>query len=121
MPSDIQQDPSADNFVHFRDEDFDNSNEMVLNRYKYFNGTSGNSPVDENSTYIKSATTIPDIEDINRDNTMGEGESYYEYHISMRPQDLEVADQLAVKMQQRTRLTWNGFVQSYVPSKFNRS
>ena len=95
VPSDIQQDPSADNFVHFRDENFDNSNEMVLNRYKYFNGTSGNSPVDENSTYIKSATTIPDIEDINRDNTMGEGESYYEYHISMRPQDLEVADQLA--------------------------
>jgi cell surface protein SprA len=95
VPSNIQQDPSADNFVHFRDENFDNSNEMVLNRYKEFCGTSGNSPVDANSEYIKSATTIPDIEDINRDNTMGEGESYYEYHISLRPQDLENADQLA--------------------------
>ena len=95
VPANIEADPSADNFKHFREQSFDNTNTMVLNRYKDFNGTHGNSPVDANSTYIKSATTIPDIEDINRDNTMGEGESYYEYHISMRPEDIEAADQTA--------------------------
>ena len=43
------------------------------------------------------------------------------FTLGQRSQAQEVADQLAVKMQQRTRLTWIGFVQSYVPSKFNRS
>lgn len=95
VPAKINNDPSGDNFVHFREESFDAANAMVLDRYKAFNGTHGNSPVDADAKFIKSATTIPDIEDINRDNTMGEGESYYEYHISMRPQDLQYANQVA--------------------------
>jgi hypothetical protein len=43
------------------------------------------------------------------------------FTLGQRSQAQEVADQLAVKMQQRTRLTWQGFVQQYKPSSFNRS
>ena len=43
------------------------------------------------------------------------------FTIGQRAQAQEVADQLAVKMQQRTRVTWQGFVQQYTPSRFNRS
>ncbi len=92
IPASIDADPAGDNFKHYRNEDFNSTSSKVIERYKSFNGVHGNSPVDNSSSFVASATTIPDIEDINRDNTMNEGESYYEYHISMRPQDLEISD-----------------------------
>ena len=62
----------------------------VIERYKNFNGTDGNSPTQDQTglDYVSTATTLPDIEDLNRDNTLSEGESYYEYKISLRPIDL---------------------------------
>ena len=42
-------DPSADNFHYFRGSDFDNQSTSILNRYKKFNNTEGNSVTTENS------------------------------------------------------------------------
>src|SRR5690606_1361674 len=36
------------------------------------------------------STLLPDGEDINRDNNMNEAEEYYQYRISLRPQDMQV-------------------------------
>ena len=36
------------------------------------------------------------MEDINRDNTLSETESYYQYKVSMRPQDLNVGKNYVV-------------------------
>ncbi|MFM7023500.1 MAG: cell surface protein SprA [Flavobacteriales bacterium] len=97
IPLAVANDPSADDFRHYRDENFNTAQTKVIDRYKEFSGVDGNSPASTNSNFLASATTIPDIEDLNRDNTLNEGESYYQYHISLRPQDLEIQDQEAGK------------------------
>ncbi len=94
IPSNIANDPSADNYQYFRGTTLDRQEANIIKRYKNFNGPDGNSPTQESTglDYVSTATTLPDIEDLNRDNTLSEGESYYEYKISMRPEDLEEAD-----------------------------
>jgi cell surface protein SprA len=88
----ILADPSNDDFHYFRGKDYDNQQLGILERYKKYNGQEGNSPTSEMSPedYPTSGSTLPDMEDINRDNTLSETESYYQYKISMRPQDFRV-------------------------------
>ncbi len=83
-------DPSNDDYHYFRGSDFDTVNNGiglgVLARYKRYNSPQGNSPItDPKSSYATSSTTIPESEDINRDNTLNEGESYFQYRIDMTP------------------------------------
>ncbi len=59
----------------------------IFDRYKYYNGTEGNSPVNVTDTN-RGSTTVPDVEDINRDNTMNTINAYYEYSIKVSPADL---------------------------------
>ncbi|MEQ8324758.1 MAG: cell surface protein SprA [Vicingaceae bacterium] len=75
----ILQDPAADNFRYFRDAS-DSRNENIAQRYKDYNGLEGNSPV-STGDFAASSTTLPDIEDINRDNTSSSNEAYYQYRI----------------------------------------
>ncbi len=83
-------DISSDNFNFFRSTEFDNNNASVLTRYKNFNNTEGNSPTANQSTesYPTSSTTYPDVEDINKDQTMNTVESYFEYKVSLNRNDL---------------------------------
>ncbi|NQU54048.1 MAG: cell surface protein SprA [Bacteroidetes bacterium] len=85
-------DPSSDNFHYFRGSDYDNQELDILSRYKEYNGPEGNSPTTEMSpeNYPTSASTIPDIEDINNDNTLNEYERYYQYKVSMRHNDMQL-------------------------------
>ena len=82
-----QPDPSADNFQYFL-----NTTGNVLERYKSFNGQEGNSPVDVTDTNRGNSTT-PDVEDINRDNTMNTINAYYEYGIKINPTSLATVGQ----------------------------
>ena len=83
-------DPAADNFQFFRGANLDARNASLITRYKDFNNTQGNSPTLNQSTeaYPTSSTTYPDVEDINKDQTMNTVESYYEYKISMNQANL---------------------------------
>ncbi|HLA55843.1 MAG TPA: cell surface protein SprA [Flavobacterium sp.] len=72
-------DPAEDNYQYFL-----SAGGSVLERYKKYNGTQGNSPVDV-SDNNRGSTTVPDVEDINRDNTMNTINAYYEYGINIRP------------------------------------
>ncbi len=85
-------DPSSDNYKYFRGTDYDTQSASILTRYKQFNNTEGNSPTANNSkeSYPTSATSYPDVEDINRDQTMNTVESYYEYKVSLNKADLVV-------------------------------
>lgn len=87
-------DPAGDNFHHFRGSDFDDSQLDILARYKHYNGVEGNSTASEDSPekYDVSSKTVPDVEDINQDNTLNEYERYFQYKISLRPQDLVVGE-----------------------------
>ncbi|NQV78272.1 MAG: cell surface protein SprA, partial [Lutibacter sp.] len=85
-------DPANDNYSYFRSSEYDNNNASVLTRYKRYNNTQGNSPTNNLSTesYPTSATTYPDTEDIDKDQTMNSVESYYQYKVSLNKNDLVV-------------------------------
>ncbi len=74
-----EKDPAADDYAYYL-----NTRGSVLERYKNYNGVDGNSAVDINDAN-RGASTVPDVEDINRDNTMNTINAYYEYSIDMKP------------------------------------
>ena len=88
-------DPAGDDYHYYRGSDYDADEVSILDRYKRYNGMEGNSPPTEGSTesYGTAATLMPDIEDINSDNTLNEYEKYYSYRISLRPGQLAVGQQ----------------------------
>jgi cell surface protein SprA len=94
----ILTDPSSDDFHYFRGSDYDSKQLGILDRYKRYNGLDGNSPTSEMSkeSYPTSGSTLPDMEDINRDNTLSETESYYQYKVSIRPGDIKVGSNYVV-------------------------
>ena len=85
----IEDDPSNDDFVHYLDERLDNAQSSILDRYKRYNNPEGNSSVATGATSRQSYST-PDVEELGTDNTMNENEAYYQYRISLRPQDMVV-------------------------------
>ncbi len=83
-------DPANDNYHFYRGTDYDALNNGdglgVLGRYKKYNNPQGNSPITSaNATYATSSTTLPESEDINRDNTLSQSESYFQYRIDLAP------------------------------------
>jgi len=88
----VQNDASTDNYNYFRSTEYDNDPKYsdVLERYKKFNGPDGNSPSDlqNQEAYPTAQTTIPNVEDINRDNTLEESERYFQYEITLDPDEM---------------------------------
>ena len=82
------KDPSADNYVWYRDAQYDASNTGILGRYKYFNNSQGNSPLAGTGDFSSAATLLPDNEDLNRDNTLNETEAYFEYEINLQKNNI---------------------------------
>jgi cell surface protein SprA len=103
-------DPSGDDFRYFRSSEYDRLQTGILDRYKRYNGMEGNSPTSEMSqeTYPTSGSTMPDMEDINRDNTLSETESYYQYRVSLRPEDFRVGSNYIVDEIEYTATLANG-------------
>jgi len=87
-------DPSGDNYHYFRGSDYDADDRYasILERYKKYNGPDGNSPADEQNpeTYPTAGTTLPNVEDLNRDNTLSEAERYFQYVIDLDPNKMEI-------------------------------
>ena len=103
-------DPAGDNYHYFRGTDYDQDEVDILTRYKRYNGTEGNSTASEDSPerYDISAKTIPDVEDINQDNTLNENEKYYQYKVSIRPKDLVVGKNYVVDKREASVSLVNG-------------
>lgn len=78
-----QPDPAGDNYQYFLQA----GGNDVVNRYRNYNNTQGNSPT-EVTDNNRGSTTTPDVEDINRDNTMNTINAYYEYSIAVDPTSL---------------------------------
>lgn len=114
------KDPSSDDYHYFRGTDYDNEKLGILERYKNFNGPDGNSPTSEMSpeAYPTTASTAPDVEDINGDNTLNENERYYQYKVSLHREDMvigknNIADvkerEVKLKNDSVTKVTWYQF------------
>ncbi len=92
----LVNDPSSDNFHFFKGGDYDDQGLNILDRYKQFSNPDGNSAVGTQT--VQSATSIPDIEDINNDNTLNETEAYFQYKIPLRPEDLNIDNKYIVNI-----------------------
>ena len=81
-------DPSNDNYHYYRGSDYDQEELSILDRYKRFNGHQGNSPTGDQSpeSYPTASTTIPDVEDVNRNFNLDRTESYYQYKVQLSPE-----------------------------------
>ncbi|CAG4990158.1 hypothetical protein DYBT9275_00465 [Dyadobacter sp. CECT 9275] len=88
----IISDPSGDDFRFFLGAELDSANSKVLERYKNYLGMENNSPESSGNaaTITPSSINIPDGEDMNVDNTINDNESYYEYEIDLKPDQLAV-------------------------------
>lgn len=105
----VAKDPSNDNFRHYRDQTY--SNEAgVYQRYRDFNNPQGNSEENTGSQFVTSGTNVPDAEDINKDNTLNETESYFQYRVMLKadPQDPRKIDKEAAKFITDERVSSDG-------------
>lgn len=93
--AEAQEDPFSDNFHFYRGSDFDEQEASIITRYKNYCRTQGNSPTVSMSpeSYPTMATQYPDVEDINKDQTMSTAESYWEYKISLLPPNQMIVGQ----------------------------
>ncbi|NID13044.1 T9SS outer membrane translocon Sov/SprA [Fibrivirga algicola] len=90
----IESDPSNDDFRYYLGAQADSARYVVA-RYKSFMGMEGNSPEtanDLNNFTSPASSILPDIEDLNSDNTINEQEAYYDYSIDLRPGRLAVGN-----------------------------
>ncbi|MDT8308242.1 MAG: cell surface protein SprA, partial [Bacteroidales bacterium] len=89
-------DPSGDNYHYFLGPDLDNANADILQRYENYNGVHGNSNTSKQDDQLgitpTLASTLPDVEDINNDNTLSEGENYFQYKIELSPDKMKVGE-----------------------------
>lgn len=96
------EDPSGDDFRYFRSSYYDANDVKVTDRYKLYNNPEGNSPVDDDTDedYMTSASAYPNVEDINKDNTLSEAENYYQYEIDLRPDRMVIGENHIVDIQE---------------------
>ncbi len=111
-------DPSSDNYHFYRGHDYDEKRIGILERYKHYNGVEGNSlaPEDVGDNLYQTSRATPDVEDINQDNTLNEYERYFQYKVSIRPEDLVVGKNYITNKQVsvvRTRNDTNQTVEWY--------
>ena len=95
-------DPANDNYTYYLNTDGD-----IFERYKKYNGVEGNTP-DTFTDTNRGSTTQPDVEDINRDNTMNTIDSYFEYEIDINPNVLNINNPIINDVQPRTVTLPNG-------------
>lgn len=88
----ILQDPANDNYHYYRGTDYDRLQVSILDRYKRVNMPQGNSADSDSGpeSYETAWKSTPDLEDINQDYTLNEYEKYFQYRVSIRPEDFVV-------------------------------
>lgn len=70
-------DPAADNYQFYLQTSGD-----LITRYRNYNGFEGNSPVNVTNDN-RGNTTFPDVEDVNRDNTMNTINAYFKFEVPL--------------------------------------
>ena len=102
-------DPSSDDFRYFLSSYYDQNNVKVTDRYKYYNNPEGNSPVDADNEedYRSGSSSYPNVEDINKDNTLSEAENYYQYVIELSPDHMNIGENHIVDIQEASNILLN--------------
>ena len=116
-------DPSTDDYQYYQGPQLDHAGAGILQRYAQYNGTEGNSKTSQQSEALlglqtSASTSLPDAEDVDRDNNMSTDDEYFEYHVSIRPKDMVVGQNFVNdKVTSAVKLA-NGTTQSYTWYQF---
>lgn len=110
VPFSPMNDPAGDNYHFYRSPYYDETKASILDRYKHYNGVEWNSlsPDQSDNPQYQSSRSVPDVEDINQDNTLNEYERYFEYKVSIRPEDLQVGKNYITDMRETVVPTREG-------------
>lgn len=82
--ADIKLDPSGDNFVSYNSDSlYDLNSDSALKRLKLFNNSQGNAPKRNPESFQRSRYE-PDVEDLNNNRSLDQGENYYDYKIKIK-------------------------------------
>ncbi len=96
-------DPARDNYLYFLQAEG-----TIRERYKQYNGAEGNSPEQVTDTN-RGNSSVPDVEDINRDKSMNTVNSYFEYEIPITPGTMNaVANEYVTDFKQLDVIAPNG-------------
>lgn len=112
--------PSADKYHYYRGSDYDREKRSILDRYKYINNPNGNSVDAESSPerYSTAYKTQPDVEDINQDFTLNEYEKYYQYHVRIDENAMQVGQNYIVDKRVAIQKTRDGKKREYTWYQF---
>jgi len=94
-------DPAADNYEFFLTAQGD-----IVTRYKNYNGLQGNTPIEFSDTN-RGNSNLPDVEDIDGDNTMNTINAYYQYEINVAPNPM-IGENYVVDVRTTTATFPNG-------------
>lgn len=116
-------DPSSDDYQYYLGPQLDQAGAGILQRYSKYNGTESNSKTAEQSQAAlgiatSASTSLPDAEDVDRDNNMNQGDEYFQYKVPITPQTLvvgqgyvndKVTSQVKLANGQTQSVTWYQF------------
>ncbi len=106
-------DPAGDNYAYCRNSYYDSQRSSIIERYKHYNGTDGNSLFKNNvaDDQYQQARSTADVEDINFDNTLNEVERFFQYRIAIHPDSMQVGKNYISDMRVANVHTRNGQIQ----------
>ncbi|MBS1530918.1 MAG: cell surface protein SprA, partial [Bacteroidetes bacterium] len=93
--TEFRNDPSSDDYQYYLGPQLDAQQAGILQRYSKYNGTEGNSKTSEQSQAelgipTSASTSLPDAEDVDRDNNMNTNDQYFEYDVPLTPQGMVI-------------------------------
>ena len=89
LPGSPLEDPSGDDYHFYLGEQWDRAQAGILERYKYINGTEGNSLPRLIQGHPSAWTDLPDTEDLDGDGVLTTRESFFRYHLRLSREGLQ--------------------------------
>ena len=89
LPGSPLEDPSGDDYHFYLGEQWDRAEAGILERYKYINGTEGNSLPRLIQGHPSAWTDLPDTEDLDGDGVLTTRESFFRYHLRLSREGLQ--------------------------------
>ena len=113
-------DPASDNYAFYLHTYYDKNKASIIERYKHYDGTEGNSlsPAEANDGQHQTSRSIPDIEDIDLNFSLNENERFFQYRIAIVPDSMRVGSNYITDKHVANVHTRNGHTQVAVWYQF---
>jgi len=106
-------DPAGDDYAYYLHSYYDSNRYSITERYKHYNNSEGNSLSQSEARDMQhqGSSTMPDVEDLNRDYSLNENERFFQYRVAIHPDSLQVGMNFITDKQEARVHTRNGETQ----------